>query len=59
MKNMAPREKLQQQGAPALSDIELLALFLRTGTPGQNVMALAQQILQEFGSLYHIMTASK
>ena len=59
MKSMAPREKLKQQGAQALSDVELLALFLRTGTPGQNVMALAQQIVQEFGSLYHIMTASK
>ncbi|UIL52562.1 MULTISPECIES: RadC family protein [Pantoea] len=59
MNNMAPREKLQQQGAQALSDVELLALFLRTGTPGQNVMALAQQILHEFGSLYQIMTASK
>lgn len=59
MKNMAPREKLQHLGVEALSDVELLAIFLRTGSAGLNVMDLAQQMLQEFGSLYHIMTASK
>ena len=59
MKSMAPREKLQLLGAETLSDVELLAIFLRTGSAGVNVMVLAQQMLQEFGSLYHIMTASK
>jgi len=58
MESMAPREKLRQMGAEALSDVELLAIFLRTGTVGANVMALAQQLLQRFGSLYHIMTAT-
>ncbi|WP_409075006.1 DNA repair protein RadC [Pantoea sp. C3] len=59
MESMAPREKLQLLGAETLSDVELLAIFLRTGSAGVNVMVLAQQMLQEFGSLYHIMTASK
>jgi DNA repair protein RadC len=38
---MMPREKLLTQGAHVLSDIELLALFLRTGVAGQNVFQLA------------------
>ena len=36
-----PREKLLGHGAAALSDAELLAIFLRTGSPGQNVLELA------------------
>ena len=58
MESMTPREKLRSMGAEALSDAELLAIFLRTGTVGLNVMTLAQQMLQQFGSLYHIMTAA-
>ena len=46
MKNLPPREKLQQWGADALSDVELLAIFLRTGSKGVPVMMLAQQMLQ-------------
>lgn len=57
--NLPPREKLQQQGAKALSDAELLAIFLRTGASGMPVMALAQHMLNEFGSLYKIMTAGR
>jgi DNA repair protein RadC len=41
-----PREKLQQRGAAALTDGELLALLLRTGLRGQGVAMLAQQVLQ-------------
>ncbi|MGK3143726.1 RadC family protein [Pantoea sp. C2G6] len=59
MKIKGPREKLQRLGAHSLSDTELLALFLRTGSPGQNVLDLAGQMLQDFGSLYQLMTASK
>jgi len=49
---LMPREKLQQMGAGALTDAELLAIFLRTGSVGQDVMALAGQLLLQFGSLY-------
>lgn len=54
-----PREKLLQRGASALSDAELLAIFLRTGVPGCNAVELARQLLQEFGSLRALLTADK
>ncbi len=37
-----PREKLLQRGPQALTDAELLAIFLRTGTQGMNVIELAE-----------------
>lgn len=52
-----PREKLKHYGAQVLSDIELLALFLRTGVPGTNVMQLAHQLITHFGSLHRLLTA--
>jgi DNA repair protein RadC len=54
---LAPREKLLSYGAAALSDAELLAIFLRTGLPGLHVIKLAEQLLRQFGSLYHLMSA--
>jgi DNA repair protein RadC len=52
-----PREKLLQYGVEALSDSELLAIFLRTGVIGMNVMELAEKLLAHFGSLSALMTA--
>lgn len=52
---LPPREKLIKYGAAALSDCELLAIFLRTGTHGVHVMALAQRLMNRFGSLYRLM----
>lgn len=46
-----PREKLLQRGAHALTDAELLAIFLRVGLPGTSAVDLAQQLLTHFGSL--------
>ncbi|QFZ87268.1 DNA repair protein RadC [Variovorax paradoxus] len=46
-----PREKLMARGAAALADAELLALLLRTGVAGSNVLQLAQQLLERFGGL--------
>ncbi len=40
-----PRERLLQHGAAALGDVELLALLLRTGTAGRNVLVMAQDVL--------------
>jgi DNA repair protein RadC len=40
-----PREKLLARGAASLSDPELLALLLRTGTPGRGVLQMAQEVL--------------
>lgn len=52
-----PREKLLAKGATALSDAELLAIFLRTGISGMDAVALANHILHEFGSLTKLLKA--
>ena len=54
-----PREKLLQKSATALSDAELLAIFLRTGCKGVDVVTLAKQLLSEFGSLHALFAASQ
>jgi len=46
-----PRERLLAQGPHALSDAELLAIFLRTGMSGKSAVDLARELLQSFGSL--------
>lgn len=53
-----PREKLLKKGADTLSDAELLAIFLRTGVAGMNVIELAGFLLQDFGSLRGLMEAN-
>lgn len=55
---MRPREKLVARGASALGDAELLALLLRTGLPGKNVLQLAQEVLERFGGLAGLLRAS-
>lgn len=52
-----PREKLLSIGAEHLSDAELLAIFLRTGTPGLNAVDLARLLLKQFGSLRALFAA--
>jgi DNA repair protein RadC len=46
-----PREKLLQRGAAALSDAELLAIFLRIGAPGISAVDLARDLLKQHGGL--------
>lgn len=58
-RNELPREKLLRYGASALSDSELLAIFLRTGTSGKNVMQLSREIILQFGSLAALFAAPK
>ena len=53
-----PREKLLQQGVGALSDAELLAIFLRVGVAGKSAVDLARELLKQFGSLNSIFTAT-
>ena len=55
--SMMPREKLLAQGASSLTDVELLALFLRTGMQGKYVLTLAKEMLQHFESLYCLLSA--
>jgi len=46
-----PQERLEKHGAAALSDTELLAMLLRSGTRGQDVLTLATRLVSEAGSL--------
>ncbi len=54
-----PREKLIEQGATALSDAELLAIFLRVGVVGKSAVDLARDLLTRFGSLNGIFAATE
>ncbi|WP_439242810.1 MULTISPECIES: RadC family protein [unclassified Lonepinella] len=56
---LMPREKLLQFGATALSDAELLAIFLRTGIKGCPVTQLSHAVIQHFGSLRGLISASQ
>ncbi len=56
-KEERPREKLLQRGPAALSDAELLAIFLRTGVPGKTAVDLARDLLVRFGSLRSLLNA--
>jgi DNA repair protein RadC len=52
-----PREKLLQRGPGALSDAELLAIFLRTGVKGKTAVDLARELLECFGNLRTLLEA--
>ncbi|WP_341659438.1 DNA repair protein RadC [Vibrio sp.] len=54
-----PREKLLSRGAQSLTDAELLAIFLRTGTKDMNVLQLADKLLKEMGSLRCLFSAER
>ena len=54
-----PREKLLQRGPQALSDAELLAIFLRTGLPGKSAVDLARELILRFGSLRRLLRAEQ
>ena len=54
-----PREKLIELGAEALSDAELLAIFLRVGVTGKSAVDLARDLLNQFGSLNGIFAVTE
>ena len=54
-----PREKLLAKGPGSLSDAELLAIFLRTGTKGKSAVDLARTLLAKFDSLAGLSGASR
>ncbi|WP_296704479.1 RadC family protein [Thiocapsa sp. UBA6158] len=54
-----PREKLLERGAGALSDAELLALFLRTGVRGKSAVDLARELLNDFDGLVGLLAADQ
>ncbi|MGD9499565.1 MAG: DNA repair protein RadC [Halothiobacillus sp.] len=54
-----PRERLLKQGAGALSDAELFAIFLRTGVAGRSAVDLARDLLAHFGGVRGLLNASR
>ncbi|MBU1524418.1 MAG: DNA repair protein RadC [Candidatus Omnitrophica bacterium] len=50
-----PREKLLKKGARTLSNSELLAILLRTGTPGVSAIDLARDVLKKFGTFRNMI----
>jgi len=54
-----PRERLLAQGAGALSDAELLAIFLRVGVKGKSAVDLARELTRHFGGLNHLFAATQ
>ena len=58
-RNERPREKLLKFGPQTLSEAELIAIFLRTGTRGRTAVDIARQLLKDFGSVRALLTASQ
>ncbi|MDG6881596.1 DNA repair protein RadC [Phocoenobacter uteri] len=58
IEELMPREKLLKFGAESLSDVELVAIFLRTGIKGVPVMQLSAEVLDNFGSLRGLLAAN-
>ncbi len=54
-----PRERLLRHGAAALSDAELLAIFLRVGVKGKSAVDLGRQLCARFGSLRRLLEAEE
>jgi DNA repair protein RadC len=54
-----PREKLLERGSEALSDAELLAIFLRVGVRGKTAVDLARGVLERFGGLRALLDAGQ
>ncbi len=58
LKSEMPRERLSLHGAEVLRDVELLAIFLRTGRVGRHVLEIAEDLLVEWGSLRRLAGCS-
>lgn len=57
-KHERPRERLLRHGAATLQNAELLAIALRTGVPGLNVLDLAGRLLERFSGLRGLLGAT-
>lgn len=55
-RSLMPREKLAALGPGSLSDAELLALLLRSGTKGKNVLAVAEDLLRTYGGSLELLS---
>jgi len=52
-----PRERLLEHGPETLSDAELLAIILRSGLPGENVVDMARGLIESFGGMDGLVRA--
>src|SRR5438034_2212222 len=57
-KDERPRERLLKLGPGALSEAELLAIFLRTGIAGKSAVELGRDLMQRFGGLQRLFAAT-
>lgn len=55
-RSLMPREKIAAFGPASLSDAELLALLLRTGAKGRNVLAVAEDLLRSYGGSLELLS---
>lgn len=55
MASERPQERLEKHGVEALSDRELLAMILRSGPPGVDVVSMSEELLHEAGSLANLL----
>ena len=53
-----PREKLLKLGPQALTDVELLSIFLRTGIRGKTVQEISRELLHRFGGFRGLLEAN-
>jgi DNA repair protein RadC len=53
-----PREKCLSKGEQSLTDAELLAIFLKTGTQGKTAIDIARELLTDYGNLKQVLSAS-
>jgi DNA repair protein RadC len=54
-----PREKMEERGPSALSDAELLAVIIGSGTRGRSAVDVGRDVLKEFGSIRQFLTADR
>jgi DNA repair protein RadC len=54
-----PREKMLERGPSALSDAELLAVIIGSGTQGRSAVDVGREVLKEFGSIREFLTADR
>src|SRR5690242_884404 len=54
-----PREKLLKRGTAALSDAELMAIFIRNGSKGLSALDISYELFIQFGTWKRIMTADR
>lgn len=57
--NLRPKEKLLAEGSAGLSDAELLACLLQTGSRDSDAATVAQSLIDQFGGLRELLTMSR